>query len=422
MDKKRRWILCIYLSILGMTAASAQITIEQITTSIDGNTRRAWLLNELQIHEGKEFESQQKLEHFFNARAIDLDKRRLFREFNWTVTWSSPTKAQISIEILDSFTFLPRPIISYSSNLGLTLGANLVYLNAYGSLMDQALWGYWSPSEYRVGTRLSNVVAGPFRLNLIVDQFDFLTRYGDPTGEIPVQYRSTLTHVSLRSSIPLAPGSPWEFYLEPQVNWRYNYRNYENESGLNRQQVAHPGFSFGIIGGFEWDRLHWQGNQRNGWHLELNNENDFYIQSGGQDIVLDFEVLGFLPVTPWLELSGRIASFYAPSGLRTDAGDRLRGVVDYMTYGTLGVYTTFQTAFRVLDIDRWGELQLRPFVDVGYVSSPEWSHGPESWEYCVGASAIIFIDILPSLALNVDFGWDFKRNRSETIIGTAHFF
>jgi len=66
-------------------------------------------------------------------------------------------------------------------------------------------------------------------------------------------------------------------------------------------------------------------------------------------------------------------------------------------------------------------MHLRPFVDLGYVFSDFWDHGEESSEFYLGAATIIYIDAIPSLAANVDWGRDLKRNLPELIIDTRHY-
>ena len=114
-----------------------------------------------------------------------------------------------------------------------------------------------------------------------------------------------------------------------------------------------------------------------------------------------------------------MGGFFAIEGIRENAGDRLRGVVDYQTWGNWGVFASAQFNFRVTPSGGFLEVQLRPFVDAGYVVADDaWGSGPDAWEYCVGSTAIFFMRPLPSMVLNVEAGWDFKRREPEIIFDT----
>ncbi len=401
--------------------AEGPVTITLIVTEIDGKTRRNALLKELMIQEGREYESLAILKKQINARVRDLRRRRIFKEFKLEMNADDPEAIEIFISLTDSFTLVPRPMIKYSSDRGLTLGLKVNYYNAFGTLTDQMFQGYWSPNEILFELETQKIILGPLHLDVALEQFDGTTRYGDPVGDTVVEYRNSRTQLSATLDIPLSAGHPWSYKLTPLVSWLYDYRFDFNDTGYLDTLFINNGFAPGLDHGLVTDQVNWIGNFRHGFYFDFMNKNLWYTETGNSDIFLESDLKAYLPLTSWFEISGRLGGFYAIDGIRKNAGDRLRGVVDYMTHGQFGTYFTFQANFELFHIPNLFSLHLRPFTDIGYVYSPLWEHGPDSWEYCLGATAIIYIDAMPSLNLNIDWGWDFKRGMPELIIDTVHF-
>jgi len=419
--KVRFTVILLFLVYPVLTAfCDDSVTIGKIITEIESKTKRTALLNELLIHEGDEFESLAELEFILHSRADQLAKRRLFKDFSWNISAEDPQAVVISIHITDSFTLLPRPIFKYSSNKGITLGLNLEYFNAFGTLTDQSLKGYWSPNETLFELKVANIALGPFHMETSFNQFDGLTRYGDPTGNILLEYRNSKSEILISLDMPLSRGNPWIYNFSPIFSWLYNYRYDTIVSPTLVERTRNEGFTPGLNHSIFIDQVKWIGNFRKGIFYDLRNENLWYINSRNNDIYLESDLKAYYPLNSWFEVSGRLGGFYAFDNPRKDAGDRLRGVVDYMTWGDWGAFFSFQTNFKVIDNSLFS-LHLRPFTDIGYVYSNEWGNGPESWEYCVGATTIIYIPAIPSLTLNIDWGWDFKRNLPELIIDTINF-
>ena len=435
MKAKTILILLIFMIVLPLYHATAEdrfsensITIKTINTTIDRKTRRDALLRELQIQEGREYPSYEYLERLLSTRVYDIEDRRLFHEFDVKLSRDENGDAIVDIVVIDSFTLIPRPIVKYTTTIGLMLGLKVEYFNAFGTMTDHELEAYWSPSELFAGYQIEKIVVGPFHLGVQFEQLNKTIRYGSPTGEIVASYQETSSLVSAEFTMPLGPFSrirPWnplKYVIEPVISWYYNYRPDFNNTSYSSDVFNNEGFTPGFNHGFFSDRSSWVGNFRKGFDFEFINYNLWYTGSGNVDVFLETELRGYWPATEWLELSGRISGFYAPLGIRKEAGDRLRGVIDYQTYGEYGGFLNAQAHFKVLDIDRFAEIQMGPFVDIGYVISDDWGDGPDAAEYCVGGDIIIFFDALPAMALNINWGWDFKRNTSELIIDTVNFF
>ena len=410
-------IISVLFTAVSLVSLDAQsVVIGRIDTEIIGNTSRLMLLTELRIKEGKEFNSLEDLEKVLVTRAQVLRRRRLFKLFEWRVEPQNPDEVHVFIRIVDSFTIYPRPLIQYSTDRGLKLGGRLQYNNAFGSLFDWNLEAYWSPGETRMQFDVEHIPVGPVDLNLSWEQFNGITRFGDPSGNTDVEYESMHSYLALAADLPIGPRSFWSYRFEPHMIWRYGEVFYFNTGPYPDSRYIHLGYGIGLRHGFHYDRVNWKKNFRSGIQIDLENDNTWYVQNDRGSIIWESDLAGYHPAASWLELSGRIGGFAASRGLRPNAGDRLRGVVDFMTFGKWGAFFTAQTSFRIFHIKNIGELQIRPFGDFGYVYSDEWGHGASSWEYCAGATGILYISSLPGLILNVEWGWDFKRGAPELII------
>ena len=394
------------------------VTLTSITFDIDGNTREKALMKELRVAEGRVYESYEILEAVLIFRTRELENRRLFVEFEWELRPAGPDAAALHIRLVDSFTLFPRPMFSYSSSTGILLGAKVEYFNAFGTLTDWILEGYWSPEEIKIRLDVQQIVVGRMNLDSAFEQYFGSTKYGSPAGNILVEYDSIYSLFSTLLTIPLGPISPWSYDLEPLVLWQYGYEWVTNSTAIPDSEFENPGFAFGLNHGFNTDQVYWTSNFRRGFMFSFMNENIWYTQTSNQENLLESDLAGYLPLGRWFEISGRLGGFYAFEGIREDAGDRLRGVVDYQAWGEWGVFASAQFNFRVTPTGGFMEAQLRPFVDVGYVYSEVWGNGPDAWEYCVGSTLIVFLRPLPSMVLNVEFGWDFKREQPEIILGT----
>lgn len=421
------FIFCLYIIPLVNLAADNEITnevtITTINTNITGKTRRSALLRELRIEEGREYQSLKFLTKVMDLRVEQLVRRRLFKEFSLDMNTDDPDNIVIDIVLVDSFTIVPRPMLKYSSSQGLTLGLKVDYYSAFGTLSDHMLQGYWSPTKILFEYQVQKIAVGPFHMGADFQQFSGLTRYGNPEGELRAQYRTASSTVNVSFEAPLGLTSPWNIEFTPVLSWIYNQDVELNTTGFPNSVFQKYGFTPGLDTVINTEQTSWVGNFRRGLEIDFTNKNRWYTETGAADIFLDTNLSGFLPITKWFALSGRIAGFYAISGVREDAGDRLRGVVDYMTYGQYGAYMNFQTEFRLFTTKKGGiSMHLGPFVDIGYVYSQIWEPGPESWEYCVGATAIFYLGVMPSLNFDINWGWDFKRGQAEVIFDTVHFF
>lgn len=415
------------LNLLAVMPAGAQeteppptpVTITRIGISIEGKTHPNILLRELRIEEGKVFESYEYLEDVLNTRAEALESRRLFKEFTWNLESTAADTAEIDIHIVDSFTLYPRPMFKYSSDTGILLGLKLEYFNAFGTLTDQTIEAYWSPAEIKFSLDVDKVIIGPIHMDYGFEQYFGSTRYGAPDDSFYTEYKSMYSLIDILFNFQLGAASNWAYYLEPRFKWQYSYTWETHHPTIPDEEFVDNGFAVGFNHGFYSDQVDWIGNFRKGMEFSIMNDNLWYTQTGRQDLFLENDIYAYLPLAPWVEISGRIGGFYAFSGVRADAGDRLRGVVDYNIFGEWGAYLNFQTSFRVLPSYGFVEIQLRPFVDVGYVISDQWGYGPDAWEYCAGSTLIFYLDALPSLIMNLEFGWDFKRNNPEIIFDTS---
>ena len=295
----RKILLFVLILIAGKSFAQDSIVINDIVTEIDGNTRRNALLKELRIEEGKEFDSMESLEKLLAQRLKGLKRRRLFKEFNLDIVAVDPGNVNIHINLVDSFTILPRPKVKYSSTNGITLGLKVEYLNAFGTLTDHMIQGHWTPYEILFEYRVRNIVLGPLHLDSDFKQYDGTVRYGDPEGNLQAQYRYSSSTLSATLDIPLASASPWSYKFTPIISWVYDYRFEFNYTSVGEESFSNYGLSPGLNHGFVTDQVDWLGNFRRGFYFDFMNNNLWYTGSNTSDIYLESDLRVFLPVASW---------------------------------------------------------------------------------------------------------------------------
>ena len=403
-------------------AEEGSVILRTIKTDIDGKTHRSALLRELRVEEEMVFPSEEEMRHILAVRIANLDARGVFKEFETEIIEASPNEFELDLRIVDKFTFYPAPILAYSSSLGPILGGTFAYGNAFGSMTDQMVMGYWTPAKTYLMADVANIAAGPLTLEVKFEQEIGLNQFGNTSGDAVLEYDSMSSLVSVLAMIPLGLDGSWSYWIEPIASFQYGYDLDHNTSlSLEGHEFYSRGFVPGFNHGFVFDNVTKEENLRRGIRFTLENDNLWYTGSGRNDLFLESDLIGLIPAAKWLEFSGRIGGFYAVSGIRRDAGDRLRGTLDYMTYGTAGAYFTGQVNFRTLRTSGGFEIHVRPFTDIGYVKSDEWNDGFDSFEYNVGSSFIFYFPALSPMSINFDLGWDIKRHELEVIVGFEPF-
>ena len=410
------------MSVPSLVADEDPVILESIRTVITGKTRRNALLRELRLSEGMGFPNEEEMLRVAAFRIRNLRDRGLFKEFETEIRERAPGLYELDIRIVDAFTLYPAPIVAYSSDLGIIVGGTAAYQNAFGSMTDQIVMGFWSPAKTYIMARAGNIAAGPVTLEVTFEQEMGLNRFGSPTGDVVLRFDSMRTQASVLVDVPMGFDGSWSYWIEPIVSLLYNYElDYNLSRSLGDNQFFDRGLAPGFDHGVVFDGIAKEGNLRRGIRFDVMNTNLWYTGTRRSDVFLESYLTGLIPAADWLEFSGRIGGFYAAAGTRREAGDRLRGTLDYMTYGTAGSYLTGQVNFVMFQPPGGFELHIRPFADIGYVHSEEWNNGPDAFEYCVGSSLIFYIPALQSLSLNLDFGWDIKRRGLEVIVGFEPF-
>ncbi|RKX94867.1 MAG: hypothetical protein DRZ90_11165, partial [Spirochaetes bacterium] len=275
MKFKAVMILLILTSPIIGVFGDDSVIVGHINTEIEGKTHRNALLKELRIYEGKEFDSLAGLEYLVSSRANDLLRRRMFKEFTWYIDAENPKDIEIYIHIVDSFTLVPRPMLKFSTEKGLTLGMKLEYYNAFGTLTDQKFEGYWSPAEILFQVQVQNIILGPLHMDTSFKQFNGKTRYGNTDGTTLVEYRNSSSELFISLDIPLGPGSPWSYKITPLASWLYQYDS--------ATIFSNEGFTPGLNHGFVTDQVDWVGNFRKGFYFDFMNNNLWYTGSGNSD-------------------------------------------------------------------------------------------------------------------------------------------
>ena len=155
--------------LLSLCAQSLEAQIERpfigsLVFIIEGSTGESALRGFTGLREGRDFPSAEALAAFLDEKRRDLVNDRVFTTVEVSDE-AGPSVAgriehRITVHVVDSPTFVPLPNISYDSNLGLLLGAQLHYDNAFGTMSNWFFNGFAVVRE-----REAAYGAGPWELH-----------------------------------------------------------------------------------------------------------------------------------------------------------------------------------------------------------------------------------------------------------------
>ena len=120
-------ILLIFIALtVNLTAQSTEnkAIITKIKTVIDGTTIRKFLLEEIQIFEGKEFDNLEALEDFMEESTQDLINMRVFEMAEYTLENTGDdgdfTQYTVTLLIRDTWNIYPIPTPTHVYGMGVS--------------------------------------------------------------------------------------------------------------------------------------------------------------------------------------------------------------------------------------------------------------------------------------------------------------
>jgi len=417
---------------VNLTAESInkKAVITKIETEIDGTTKQKYLLEEIDLYEGKEFTDYDSLIEYLDDSTQNLINMRVFElaeyELDKTGTNSIRDEYTVTIRVRDTWNIYPIPYPKYDSNTGLRLGLKFFYFNAFGSLMDFQLFtgmnldknhakDEWEVSHWNVSPSLSGVNIWGKDFSFSLNQsFTTVRKYdsGDLQQEFTVHNSSF--NLGTRFYLPL------DFYYSVKTGFGFNYGIKE----LSIDNDGNPLPQFGKDIDYEfanlslsheigYDCLDWIGNFREGFSVHFSNsltasydlEDDVTFKAG-----LGAGAKYFWILNKHFNLSTQINGLYSYNHEMTGMAAYLRGVRDDFMHGYLGAFLSVDMNISVIDWDGVGEIQVRPYFEIGAVGKRNKAFNLENdLAYTTGADFVLYLDKLNSMQARATIGVDLSN-------------
>ncbi|MDA3812147.1 MAG: hypothetical protein PF518_17660 [Spirochaetaceae bacterium] len=404
-----------------------KIQITEIKTLIDGNTKRKFLLEEINLFEGMEFDTYETFIVYLDEIRQDLINMRVFEIAEYAVEEKSSNEEtrtfSVTLTVKDTWNIYPIPYPKYDSNTGFRLGLKFFYYNAFGTLMDFQLFtglnieknnakDYWEVSHWNISPELSSINIWNQDFSLSLSQsFSTIKKY--ETGVLQQEYTIHNSSISIGTRLYL----PLDFYYTMSPRLIFSYRRQQLERDNNGDPlITDDDYEFANISWIHsigFDNLDWRGNFREGFSANISNSltgsyslnNDVSFSLG-----LGTNVKAFWIINKFLNLSGQINGVYSYNSEMTGLGSYLRGVRDAFMYGYLGAFMSVDLNISVIDWDGVGEIQIRPFFEMGIVGKENSSFDLlNDFAYTTGADFVLYLDKLNSIQARATFGVDLSN-------------
>ncbi len=394
-----------------LAAQEERHIIRSVAFSIEGSTSEQALRSFTGLREGLEFPTAAALADFLERTRRVLVDDRVFKTVEVLdeagATENGAVQHAVTVRVVDSPTFVPLPDISYDSNLGLELGVQVHYDNAFGSMSNWFLDSYVVPGGkpgaydidgWDIHPRIAAVMVGGVAWTLDLELRREELQSWDGGTEL-ASWNDDYVTVSANAKLPLVGLLYYE--AQPGFASRFNTSDLM-ANGANPKDFLGPNYRQALGIG----EVDWVGNFRSGYDLRL--EDLLQTALGPGDIGLSDEVsataLWYLPFS-FLDYYGR-ARVQANSGeLPTDLGKNLRGIADDTMTGVASAFLQQTLGIDLGLPERILDVQLHPFFDVGTAlpAARAWN-AAQDIRAGTGLDLVFFADALPDIFIRATYG------------------
>ncbi|MBF9015552.1 MULTISPECIES: hypothetical protein [unclassified Oceanispirochaeta] len=379
--------------------------IEKVIYESDGNTSSNALEKVLIWDYEHVFKSTYELNAYIQKQKNILVNKKIYKSvltsYKNIYEDNFLTTVEITVSLVESWTLLPLPIYKYDDNLGMIMGLNMDYKNVGGSLTDFTTIFYYSEVKSEITSDWMNVRAGPYLMDFRFNQLWETVKAADDDGDTNLIY--DYIQSTLRVSMKFPITEHLSYYTRPILRWPYNYEFEYNDTGHDDDYFSSSGLIPAYNHMVEWDDVNWIGNLRQGLDASIENQIEYDVNDNKINLWIDGMFKSYI-YTPFFNYSSRISSFYYYNDFKRNAGDRLRGILDYKLSGHIGAFWNQSFPINIVTIKKVTALQLVPFVDMGFVISTGENLRSEDIQYTSGLSLILFPVFLPSFSLSFDYG------------------
>lgn len=409
------------------------ITLEHITVQSDRNkTREPAVLRFLDMKEGDTFETVKQFQMEVEEQRQRLYNQRVFESVEADIIALGDGNYRVVFTIVDSFTLIPFPYVAYDSNYGLSLGLDITYDNAFGTMTDWYLGTYltlgddyngnYGVQDYAITPVLESLKIGRQEFSIVLSQEYATNEIGEASA--PSEYWT-------ENSTFVAVGTSWEFHK----NWYVGFRPMFRAQYGYKWYVVDPATSEEDRYTITWNQYvgpsrvdYMPHNFRKGYSARLVNNLSALGAAAPNSSDTEFrfttdltaEASVYYILGRRFNFYHRIEGYYLYNNENKYLGYNLRGVRDGTMTGNSGVF--LQNSFG-LDIVHWTgvfDFQIHPFFDIGYSAGGTADYTDEL-RYGFGADIYIFIDKVSNLTLRATIGFDPTRDfQSEILLETEY--
>jgi len=449
----------------GLTSSS--IILQEVKIEVAGWTSLSVLKRRLDLKEGRIFASEIVFNTYLDDLRQQLQNLRTISEFTLSSEFldSEKTKSIILITVKDGWSIVALPYFKYDTNTGLTasirgreynflgtmepLRVNMDYrydqsarsfflletdinlpfefqklnwtwsfLQSLDIRMEQD-WGWRGDTSLSVGWEIIPGITGSLKLSEALKVNELETN-----GLVETPFKNANT-ISYGTSFLLA-----ESFLglkKPAYNPTvFLTANTEPGDAIKTLVGVDGGFYHSLTAG----RVDWNSNLRSGAQGEISQRLSYRILDQVWDTTQEVVFQLHLPFHYYwwnLGLSSRLGAWTQGSQVRTEAGSKVRGIVDKRISSFWGTYINLEMPFTVMfwkPTDWWGwswakfsqfEMMFSPILDVAFADAQGTGLGTDDIWTGGGLEVLIFSDFIKSFFIRASLAYDLQaviKNRS----------
>lgn len=392
----------------GDAAAAYLYVLEEITFEIDGWTNPDDVLAFLELEKGAKFLSIEELVRTLELYERDLYNERVFDEVQVTFELlpgeELPRQVAVHFFIDDGWTVLPVVFYRYNSNSGHNPFVVLYWDNFLGTLTDFGFSaGYYSrnwvdPYGWDVRVDLGGIRMLDRKWNFGFDQEFTTVEKSSPEGELLLRYTYFMSDFAVSTGFSL--GERWTYSIAPGIAADYNYDTKTNVLG---DAVPDDAVSLTFDHSVGTGRIDWYRNFRDGWSTSFSNGISYAVTDGEVSSNVRasyqfFEIFGVLNPS----VRGRLQYYFR--GDELSQGGDIRGVSDSRVFGRAFLKMNTNLAIRVLDIPKFSEFNLVPFIDGALAVQEDDTLDGDNLFLGGGMDLLMFPHFLRGFQARVSFG------------------
>lgn len=434
--KIKKYVIFLTIFILNTFLFCEEYKINDIFYEITGSTKQKYLEVQLDIDNKRIFQDKQTFDSYIQELKIKLNDLRQLESYEVITDFTTEINSEIilvnlTIKTTDTKNFIALPYPKYDSNEGLVFKIKLRDSNFLGTLTElnsELIYAYTKKFDHKLGLQFDFNI--PLYLNFLgINLFsNFETGYFINEQKILFD-----TETGIEFFCPI---------VEPFIKFGFNQIADYNTSFTNTDEwflsecffVKLPfyfyDYTFSLITNFQIevipdikfsnqigfnlnkDSVNWINNFRQGFFIDSSFYLNLFYNSFEYNFTFENNFIYYKSFKN-LALSTRFNIFLNPSD--NIVGSYIRGITDSELISELGFICNFDFPIFIIRINKnkWYdfELQISPFMDIGYANNFVISGGLE---------VLVYPRITRSLQLRVSSG--ISKNDLELFIGIGLFY